>query len=312
MGLENSPSTLPLPSSEEWLIKDIFPTGEIHLIGGPSGAGKSTWLIKMIESWQKGLSIFGHESYPVPFIYFSGDRSEAGVRRTFKRIGVDDTKFPIYVPRGADNEASLESILTKILKARPEIKVFFVEGLGSKVPQGKTNDYTIVAKFLKKLTEFCERNKVTIIGVVHSAKTKEGEGYLNPRQRALGSVAWAAFSETIILVEPMKPDNPEDSTRQVLILPRNAKEQAFKLEFDGGQLVPVRKAPKNNEILDKYLATLEPGEIFTNKDAEDFTNLSDSSLRFELKKLIDNGKLAKRKAGEYFKVTSQPIGAFDE
>src|SRR4030095_5534108 len=62
----------------------------------------------------------------------------------------------------------------------------------------------------------------------------------NPRQRIAGSVAWAAYSETILLLEPIKPENSNDHRRTLWVLPRNAAEFTMDYTFnDKGQLVEL-------------------------------------------------------------------------
>jgi hypothetical protein len=95
---------------------------------------------------------------------------------------------------------------------------------------GATNDYRSVADFLANLTSLCVREDITIIGVMHSPKMKEDEAYGNPRQRISGSVAWAAYCETVVLVEPVSPDDP-NSPRRLLILPRNISAVEKTLKF---------------------------------------------------------------------------------
>lgn len=289
--------------ADEFFIRDILPLREVHLVAGASGAGKTTWLIKMIERWKDGNKVFGHESYPKPFVYMSGDRSEAGVRRTFKRVGVEPAGFNIYAPRGIERRLSLVSLLTKAAKNNPTAKVFFVEGMGSKVPGGKTNDYTVVANFLMELQDLCERLDITIVGVVHSSKSKEGESYLDPRQQVLGSVAWASYSETIIIMEQLRGGkNGDGSLRKLSLLPRNSKEEVYKLEFVGGELVPVKAKETNWLVFERFLSALAIGELFTNKEAMDATELSDSSLRLELTRAVNQKLISRDKVGHYAKL----------
>ena len=231
-----------IPWLNDFVIEDIFPVGEIHLIAGASGAGKTTWLIKLIESWMHGNSVFGHKSHSRPFVYISGDRSDAGIRRTFNRVGVDYKKIPIYSLKPADRTLSFVDVLKKLKAIQPDLEVFFVEGIAARVPNGKLNDYNIVSNFLLDLQDFCAQNGATVIGVIHTAKTKEGESYQDPRQKALGSVGWAGYSETIVLVETTEADRPDLQTRRITILPRNFKAEIFQLEFGAeGHLVEIKK-----------------------------------------------------------------------
>lgn len=282
------------------IIDNIFPVEELHLICGPSGSGKSTWLLKTIQSWQAGQSVFGHKSHPAPFLYMSLDRSEKGMWRIMQRLGLPPDSLPLFVPKGTERKLPLEALLRLQLQEKPDCRVFFIEGLASRVPEGKINDYAVVADFLTGLADFCAKYHVTIIGVVHSAKTKEGERYVNPRQRALGSVAWAAFSETIILIEPVSPDNPDDTVRELYFLPRNSREEKFRMNFKDGYLVPV--ARNNKEKFTTYLSTLGVGEEFTSPEAIAEASMPESSFYREADVAIKSGTITSPRKGVYIKI----------
>jgi uncharacterized protein YdbL (DUF1318 family) len=288
----------------EWLMSGLFPVNEIHIFAGASGSGKTTLLIQMIDAWQKGESFFGHKSYPRPYIYLSIDRSMAGVERTFARVGYDPRKFSLMTLHGQDRKLSLLNVLRKIAADKPDVRVIFIEGFSSKVPNGKLNDYDIVSNWLLDIQEFCVKNNITVIGVVHSAKTKEGEEYLDPRQQVLGSVAWAAYTETMVSVKQCKPDSPEDTTRQILFLERNSKPEAFKMEFaPDGYLVPVASSKGNFKVVQKFIDGMHHGEEFTLHDAKLETGLSDSSLRLEISQAAKKKLITRISRGKYVKVT---------
>jgi hypothetical protein len=256
----------------------------------------------MMDAWQNGRDFFGHKSYPRPYIYLSGDRSLAGVERTFRRIGYNPKDFSLIAPRGGDRKLPLLTLLKKLKKDNPSVEVFFIEGFGSKVPKGKLNDYDVVANWLLDLQEFCESEQVTLIGIVHSAKTKEGESYQDPRQRALGSVAWAAYTETMIYIEQTKPDHPEDSTRQIMFLERNSKPEVYKMEFShDGYLIPMTSSKGNKKTFLDYLDARTLGDEFSLADIKDKTHLSDSSARAEVNKAVKSGLIERTTHGKYTK-----------
>jgi hypothetical protein len=98
-----------------------------------------------------------------------------------------------------------------------------------------------VASFCRGIVAFCIQQNVTVLGIHHTAKTKEHERYLNPRQRLNGSGSWPGFSETIFDLEPTKPDDPNVQTRELAVLPRNSREFLTTYEFRDGLLVPISK-----------------------------------------------------------------------
>src|SRR4030095_11825091 len=151
----------------------------------------------------------------------------------------------------------------------------------------------------------CEQYNTTIIGILHSTKTKENERYLNPRQRIAGSVAWAAYSETILLLEPIKPENSNDHRRTLWVLPRNAAEFTVDYTFnENGQLVELAI----QEEQDKYeiLLQLIPVDNAITRDhiLDLALNLGIGKTKCDawLAQCLENGRLTKPSRGNYQRV----------
>lgn len=287
-----------------YVIDELFPIHEIHLIAGASGSGKTTWLAQTIEKWQNGEPIFGFASYPKPFIYLSLDRSVDGCERAFDRVGVDYGKWKVMVPEGAERKMRLIDVLRQLCDKHPDTRVFFIEGFASQVRDGKVSDYKIVAEFLTELQEFCVTKDITIIGVAHTAKTKEGEGYTDLRQKVLGSVAWAGYSEGIVFIQQTKAKDPESPFRDITLLPRNAAPKVIQMQFQEGKLVetPESVADNNFTKFAKFVDLYAPGEYFTLSQALASTGIPESSLHYELNKFIKTKKVVKMDKGTYAKV----------
>ena len=124
-----------------------------------------------------------------------------------------------------------------------------VEGLGGFVPKGQVNDYNAVAKFLRQLTRECQKRDITFLGVHHTSKSKEGEGYNNPREKLLGSAAWAAYCETILVLDFFNSSEVKNQYRVLHVLPRNhaPNMRRFYLldQAQGGRLVETSRAQKH-------------------------------------------------------------------
>ena len=226
--------------SPKYLVDYILPSREVHLIGGPSGSGKSTWVFQTLIDWSEGKHILGYESHPVPWVYVSTDRSVEGVERVFERMKIDPERIPFASTLGAESD-QIGAHLDAGLKRVPNARLFVVEGMSGLVPESSRSQnggYSTVRRFLGRLARLCHEGDITIIGVVHSPKMKEDSRYTNPRQRVMGSVAWAAYTETIFLVEEFKLDDPAHKDDRTLIcLPRNAPSQYVNLRFQSGRLV---------------------------------------------------------------------------
>lgn len=311
-------ATLPEYDYHEHIVDGVLPAREVHLFGGPSGAGKTTLLMKLMEDIAAGRPIFGHTSHPTPFVYISGDRSKADMARTMERLNIDRKSFPLFVPN-ITKTSTLQSTIDAALKRFPDARLVVVEGFATFVPgdDKALASYKNVGNWLRELQRYCELRNVTIWGVVHSAKAKKEDRYTSPRERILGSVSFGAYGNGIFYIEPEAADQTaQNPIRLLSILPRNGRDEFFKLDWRDGLLVPV--APKlkqtNWTIFRAWFDRLSIGEEFTIEAGRRATNLAESSFRFELKKVVDSGEATHysgRPPGTYLKQKPGPGTRFE-
>ena len=201
---------------------------------------------------------------------------------------------------------SYRDILKEALKMEPSAKLIIMDGMTSLCPGGKINDYQVVSIFLNSLTMFCIENNVAILGSVHTTKTKEGERILNPRQRIIGSTAWAAYSDTILIMDPA--DSTDESSKRILeVMPRNAKHVRKILQFsDAGRLEEVdEEAPAQaggEFLLEMFIDNLSfnediPGRILM--DAARANGIKERTAERSIGKLVEDGKLERAGKGIY-------------
>jgi DNA-binding HxlR family transcriptional regulator len=282
---------------QTFLIASILPAFELHLLGGPSGAGKTRWIFQSLIDWRTTRLVMGMECEPFPSIaYLAYDRSEASIGQTLSYF--PELQVPCYSLRGR------RTPISKLPTEYPDIKVFIIDGIATLLPGGRINDYQVVADFLCAAGEVCAKCCITIIGILHASKTKEGEEYRNPRQRIAGSVAWAAFSETVFVVEPVHPDEPEDQKRRLFICPRNAKEMSFDMCMnDNGRLL-IESAPDDLANSDEtiILTVLRAKGTLSRKElinSIENLGISRATLDRRLDSLDRKGLIDKPKYGHY-------------
>ncbi len=292
----------------EFLVDSVLPTNEIHLVAGPSGAGKTTWLLQFIEGWRQEHPFFGHISHGSPFIYLSADRSERSVLRTFARLRIDPDNFNIETASTITSHDML-AILKQMREKHPDFRVIFIEGFQSFTPQHKMNDYGTVATFLTKLLTYCVQHDITIVGVCHATKTKKDETYENPRQKINGSVAWAAYSDTIIFIEPADPSDPNNHARRILLLPRNAAERMYMMEFKDGILTEKTKPQTSWDRMIAWINTLDEAQQVTTEQIMVATHTPRSTLALDISKACGQRLLKQIKIGVYRKVSLDELDA---
>lgn len=295
-----------------YLIDGMIPANQVHLLAGPSGGGKTTLAFQMLSSMITGEPFLGRWTRKVKVAYVSGDRPAESVLETQDRCGVT---FPIF--SAVDENLVGEDLLTKIFPRltaicngeRPD--VIYIDGFTAFVPGGFLNNYAIVAKWLASLQRWAHKMRVTIIGACHATKTREGEKFTNPRQRIAGSVAWAGFSETVLIIEPLDDDKAKDK-RIVHILPRNHAEENMILRFnaEGRLILPEKVAHQETLtafIMDGLLEKFKLGDTILYSKYRDDALAKGVSLRTfnrQLAKYVETGKLVKAGKGTY--VYSEP------
>lgn len=284
-----------------YLIEKLLPAREVSLLAGPSGGSKTTWLFQSLQLWEKSQPVHGCASHPCSFLYFSIDRSMEAAQETMDRVGC---KYPIISGVEEDIE-TIEQVIMRWERADASAKLLILDGFATLVPGGKTNDYHVVAKFLRKVTRLCKKHDITIIGIVHAAKTKENEKYLNPRERILGSVAWAAFSETLFFIAPVEADKIEKDFRLLEILPRQGKNQKAELQLDDrGRLIPSQRAETLDVELITFLDKLPIENEFRAEELAANIGVGRTKAYAILKRLEDNFAIERVKGGGFRRAKS--------
>jgi AAA domain len=293
--------------SPEFLIENILPSGEVHLLGGPSGAGKTTWLFQILkDQWKPEGKILGHLVHPVPFMYVAADRSKKGVERTMKRAGVTPGSIPFISLVDYPNIASPVDLANAILEQHPDTKLIFIDGVMRLMPTRRDSatdgGFAHVSKFLIALCKLCVEKDLTIVLIVHSPKQKEDSRYTNPRERVMGSAAWAAFTETVILVEPFLPVSRETADcRTMICLPRNSAAIFLDLEFNVDGRLVERSEGLDTILIEQFLGKVTAGGTFTTDQFESALarSMARSTIFMWLKRLESQGTITKISRGVY-------------
>lgn len=286
----------------EYVVDDVLPVNEISLMGGPSGSGKTTLMLQIIDDIQNEREVFRKSSHPRRYVYISCDRSRDSIDRTLERLDLAGKIEPIIALPQLSRHNALERLLDEIPDGT---ELVFVEGFGLLVPDGEANDYYTVAKFLSGSVKLCKQRGITILGTVHTSKTRARDLIFNRRERILGSVAWAAYSETIIFVEPADQLNVKNVDRRVFVLPRNAPSEYFDYCFDeGGRLVLAIERLRREFLNEKFDPLSEKAEI-TRQEILAWAHeggMSDRTAEYWITDAISNGELMKKKRGVYIKL----------
>jgi len=285
----------------KYLVDQIFPAHEVHIIAGASGSGKTTLIFQLLDDLIDGKLIFGEHSHPVDVAYVAIDRSEAAIQRTLERVNPRHKVLAMSVISDKI-DTNLDVIINKVLSRQSRTKLVVLDGIAKLVPKCDLKDYGKVSDFLMQCTRLCEARKLTILGAGHNAKVKRGEEYQNPRERVLGSAAWGGFSETVIDITAPNPDDPDDPSRTIAILTHNSRPKKLAYTFnDDGRLVPVEDYNEYLE-LDIWLVSLGRGVEFDTRALHQVATqkqIPERSMWRWVADCIEKSKLEKIKRGAY-------------
>lgn len=263
-----------------------FPRGEVSLIAASSGGGKTTLMMTLLEDQKAARPVFGHTTNGLPYLLVLEDRSEASLRRTFKRMRLDieSTPYRLLDRKGRSLAQAVADILDT---TDPTPAVVFIEGLD--LATEDAGKMEAVSRTLKSLLHVAQYFHVAIIGSVGCPKMKPRDRYASLRDTVFGSAAWARKVETIMTLQKSE-GHDTDETTLLTVLPRNAKHEIYKLKFEGGRLVKAPpEAPDASEgdrgesVMEHWAQTRK--EPFTRAEfALDFPG-SETTIRRRLDKL---------------------------
>lgn len=308
-------ASLKTAAHQQFLIDGLMPCGEVHLLGGASGVGKTTLILPMLAKLACGEDIFGHACRPTKTTIFCVDRSEFAYMRSIERVGLRPADFTFYsLVSRAYRGWTVDQCLRFSLARHPSHRCVFFEAIMGLLPHGAgLNDYAAVADFLTGVRISAEDTGLTVIASCHLTKAKSNEKILDPRQRVIGSVAWAAFADCLIMVDHEDSEHPENPNRTISLLPRDYPNHEFAMYFTTeGQLIEGT-APVAISVMGDFLTALmalDDGIVMTRGALEKIIEEAGiTSSRGMKHKLIEEGKSRGRIAYEgrnQYRITHSP------
>jgi AAA domain len=277
-----------------FIVQDIFPTNQIHLIFGPQARDKTILLLQIMRDWTAGLQVFSHDSYPARYCWVSCERNTDSLRAHMTRLGIDPPStyhFSLVDSERRENQ-TLEAALS-IARQRVNCSVLFIDGLHALCP-GKIIDSRDVTNFLVQAQQLMRSNRLTIIATAASPKYRPEDSTTPPGERFLGSGSWASMTDTKILVEPYDPMNLKDPARRVTLMPTHDEAVVGKYEHRPEGLIWIGNDDTGAPGLDSWLECLPPGEIVTTSSIKNLAqemHISRSTVTRWIKSKVEAGVL---------------------
>jgi hypothetical protein len=249
-------------ASPQYVVRDLFPVNEIHLIFGPAHSGKTTLMLQILEDWRNGRDVFGCHSHVQPFCLIACERPESALRAHMRRLGMDPSLIPHFSlidQASSGDDYNFETLVATLRKRCPEAKVLFIDGLSTLCP-GRSYDQRDVSKFLLTINQFCKQQSITIIACLYAVKAKEGAGYAAPLDRLSGSGVWSSMTGCKLLIDPIDPKDPTNPNRLLLLFIRSRAPRATYAKYVESGLLSYADTLELTG-LDSWLAQLEPGKV---------------------------------------------------
>ena len=197
----------------EFIIDQILPRNQLHILAGSSGVGKSTIMFQLLDRIRRGEDILGRRSHPAEILYVASDRVQESYDTLFQRLDIEP--FPMQsivdikaerISRGKDIRFDvdqwfwmrwLEQTL-RVHHPKPSLIVFdtslFI------LPIKNFNSQRDVMEGMTYMAAWCKANSVTAVCSMHTNKTKKTEDFLNPFNRISGSHGLLGYASTKCII----------------------------------------------------------------------------------------------------------------
>ena len=203
----------------KWLVRYLIPKGMFTLLAGHGGAGKSSLLAHMVASLTRGKAPFGLDFDVGPpmnvAIYNCEDAVDEVLVPRLVAAGADLSRVTLIngTTDSAGKTDSFSLLNIPELEEYHREKAFdliIIDPISSTIGNAGANDNseTDIRPLLEALCAFCERTKVSAIGVKHLGKGERDTAAM----RVLGSVAYSSVARMVLSLTI----DPDDKDRRIL------------------------------------------------------------------------------------------------
>jgi hypothetical protein len=207
---------------------------QVNMVIGASGSNKTTYVLHLLEALTTGIPFLDAQSTrgSMPQTqYVCLDRPYEELEAKLDNFQIDRSKLRMvsYADKLRTVFASSFDIFLSA-NVPQDTEYLVLDGVGFIVD--KVISQRHVGVFMSDLLACCRRRSIHITAICHTAKAKQGAGYVNPRERALGSGAWVQMAGTSMLCEFLNPTDPTDPRRTFAFIDNAAQGKLFSIRID--------------------------------------------------------------------------------
>jgi hypothetical protein len=201
---------MPKPARTHYINNFLY-ANSIHIIAGQSGAGKTTWLLQMIEYWQRlGPAPPGLENFELgeqaPWLFITADRTASSMQDLHYQMEckLDFARFHSWANLRRDGkwwDYSPDKLIQLCRSNLPKGGVAFIDCahlLMGKLEHTKARDVRDFCATLQR--ELIIESGITPFLTAYTAKQRSDSVYTG-RDRLSGVVTWQGMSDSICVFQ---------------------------------------------------------------------------------------------------------------
>ena len=213
---------------------------QVNMVIGTSGSNKTTYVLHLLEALTTSVPFLeatppdlGHMPQTT---YICMDRPAVELEAKLELFEIDRSRLKVFSFASKLRHVfagKFDAFLAKHVP--PNTEYLILDGVGFVIE--KVTSQRQVGILMSDMLAWCEHKGTHLTAICHTAKEKAGMGYLNPREKALGSGAWVQMAGTAMVCTFLNSGDPADPRRTFAFLDNAAQGRMFSIRIEDGRIV---------------------------------------------------------------------------
>lgn len=239
-------------------------SNQVNMVIGASGSNKTTYVLHLLEALTTGVPFLDAPDTPVRMpqtTYICMDRPAVELEAKLDLFDIDRSKLKVISFASQLRRVfavNFDSFLTAHVPADTEYLI--LDGIGFVIE--KVTSQRQVGILMSDMLSWCERKHTHLTAICHTAKEKAGQGYANPREKALGSGAWVQMAGTAMVCTYLNSADPTDPRRAFAFLDNTSQGRTYPIRIEGGRIMhDVEITEFDRHDIEAALPGMDPSSI---------------------------------------------------